>query len=79
MVRGDPLDLVRRTENDRHPLMQLLRLHVEDPLFANTRFRRVTNDAFFIAIEASDPKFEVEGTERLLREAGGTGVTWVEV
>jgi hypothetical protein len=48
------------------------------PLFANTRFRQVTNDAFFIAIEASDPKFEVEGTERLLREAGGTGVTWVE-
>jgi hypothetical protein len=48
------------------------------PLFANTRFRRVTNDAFFLAIEAADPKFDVEGTERLLREAGGTGVTWVE-
>lgn len=48
------------------------------PLFAKPSFRRATTDRFFLAIEATDPRFDVERTERLLREVGGTGVEWVE-
>ena len=48
------------------------------PLFRSARFRRVTNDRFFISIEASDPLFDVEKTERLLREAGTMNVEWIE-
>jgi hypothetical protein len=48
------------------------------PLFANAAFRRATTDRFFIAIEAGDPRFDVEATEKLLRDAGATGVEWIE-
>jgi mono/diheme cytochrome c family protein len=44
------------------------------PLFGNDRFLRTTDDGFFIAIEADDPKFDPQATERLLREAGATAV-----
>jgi hypothetical protein len=47
------------------------------PLFGNAAFRRVTTDRFFIAIEAKDPRFAREGTERLLRQAGAARVTAV--
>jgi len=57
-------------------LNELPRFH--HPLFTNARFRRVTTDAFFIAIEAADPRFDAEETERLLRGAGSTHVEWVE-
>jgi hypothetical protein len=36
------------------------------PLFRNAAFRRATNDAFFLAIEANDPRFDIEATEQLL-------------
>jgi hypothetical protein len=48
------------------------------PLFKNERFRKVTTDAFFIAIESKDPRFDVEETDRLLRGAGSTHVAWIE-
>ena len=38
-----------------------------NPLFKSERFRRVTNDRFFVAIDATDPNFDEAGTERLLR------------
>lgn len=44
------------------------------PLFGSDRFLKATDDGFFIAIEASDPKFDREATARLLREAGATEV-----
>jgi mono/diheme cytochrome c family protein len=44
------------------------------PLFGNDRFLRTTDDGFFIAVEAGDPKFDREATARLLREAGATSV-----
>jgi hypothetical protein len=48
------------------------------PLFKNASFRRVTSHAFFISVEAADPRFDAERTERLLRDAGSTRVEWIE-
>jgi hypothetical protein len=48
------------------------------PTFRSERFRRATTDRFFIAIEASDPRFEIERTEALLRSLGSTHVEWLE-
>lgn len=57
-------------------LMQLPRLN--HPLFASKQFARVTDDGFFIAIEARDPKFSAEGTKSLLGEIGGANIELVE-
>ena len=57
-------------------LMKLPRLN--HPLFASKQFHRATDDAFFIAIEARDPKFSSEGTRALLEEIGGTSIELVE-
>lgn len=48
------------------------------PLFRSRRFRRVTTDGFFIAIEAEDPRFDPVETDRLLRSLGSRAVEWVE-
>jgi hypothetical protein len=48
------------------------------PLFRNASFRKTTSHAFFISVEAADPKFDAEATERLLRSAGSTRVEWIE-
>ena len=48
------------------------------PTFRSERFRRVTNDGFFITIESADPRFDVEHTEALLRSAGAKHVEWLE-
>ena len=45
------------------------------PLFDFEPFKRVTNDAFFLAIEAADPKFSETATREFLEEIGGQGVT----
>lgn len=37
------------------------------PLFRSARFRQVTCDRFFIAIEASDPKFDSTATAEMLQ------------
>ncbi len=44
------------------------------PLFENERFRKVTTDGFFLAIEAEDRHFDIKDTEALLRDAGATHV-----
>ena len=47
------------------------------PIFNWERFKRATNDGFFLLIEARDPRFtEVEARE-LLEKSGGTHVTLV--
>jgi len=47
------------------------------PLFNWERFRRVTNDGFFLVIEARDPRFtEIEARE-LLERSGGQHITIV--
>lgn len=57
-------------------LMQLPRLN--HPLFASKQFARVTDDGFFISIEARDPKFSAEGTKALLDDIGGSNIELVE-
>jgi len=53
-------------------LNQLPRHH--HPLFDATRFARFSDDAFFISIEADDPKFDAVATPRLLQEVGASHV-----
>lgn len=57
-------------------LIQLPRLN--HPLFASKQFHRVTDDGFFIAIEARDAKFSSEHTRNLLAEIGGENIELVE-
>ena len=40
------------------------------PLFKSRRFRRVTNDKFFIVVEAIDPKFDAAKVRELLDACG---------
>ncbi len=57
-------------------LMLLCRLpQFNHKVFAWDDFKRVTDDAFFLAIESSDPKFAADATRRLLREAGAMEVS----
>jgi len=48
------------------------------PIFASKQFKRVTDDKFFIAIEARDAKFSAESTKSLLTEIGGDNIELVE-
>ena len=41
------------------------------PMFNWDRFTRVTNDGFFLAIEARDPRFDQKETRDLLEQTGG--------
>ena len=48
------------------------------PLFASKQFHRFSDDAFFLVIEARDPKFSQEGTKKFLTEIGGKNIELVE-
>jgi len=48
----------------------LPRLH--HPVFYSDRFGRVSDDGFFISIEAADPKFDSEAAKQFLESIGGT-------
>jgi hypothetical protein len=48
------------------------RLH--HPLFKSARFRRATQDRFFIVIEADDPKFDRESSRAFLEALEGATV-----
>lgn len=47
------------------------------PLFNWERFARVTDNGFFLAIEARDPKFSESKTRQFLEEIGASHVTLV--
>lgn len=47
------------------------------PLFGADRFEKVTDDAFFISVEAWDPKFDAAATKQLLASTGATRVQLV--
>lgn len=44
------------------------------PFFRKDRFARVTDDGFFIGIEASDRRFDLEKTTKLLKDAGAIAI-----
>ncbi len=44
------------------------------PLFRSARFRRATDDGFFISVEASDPRFDRVRTRAFLEGLGGARV-----
>lgn len=48
------------------------------PLFRSHRFRRASNDRFFISIEARDPKFLPKKTEEFLKSLDPVAVEAVE-
>lgn len=48
------------------------------PAFNSKAFERVTDDKFFIMVEATDPKFDLEKTRALLQSAGATLVEELE-
>jgi hypothetical protein len=49
-----------------------------NPLLTSQRFRRVTQDRFFISIEAADPRFDRDRTAELLSNLGAKAVEEVE-
>lgn len=59
-------------------LLHLARLpRHHHPLFNMPSFERVTDDGFFLSVEAADPKFDIEGTADLLRRLGARNVETV--
>lgn len=44
------------------------------PLFNSENFKRVTDDGFFVCIEAGDPQFEESKVEMLLKDADATNI-----
>ncbi|MGA2498105.1 MAG: DUF3341 domain-containing protein [Tepidisphaeraceae bacterium] len=49
-----------------------------NPMFKIERFRRVTSDRFFLAIDATDPKFQQAATSQLLQQLGADAIEAVE-
>jgi hypothetical protein len=45
-----------------------------NPLFYSKNFSRVTDDAFFLHIAASDDQFDQEATAKMLQELGASAV-----
>jgi len=48
-----------------------------NPLFKSERFRRATQDRFFIGVNCRDSKFDVEEITKLLKDTGATHVETV--
>ena len=48
------------------------------PVFKSESFRRVTTDRFFIVLEASDKKFDLQGTQDFAESLGGIHVERLE-
>jgi hypothetical protein len=48
------------------------------PVFTHSRFPRVTDDRFLLAIEAGDPAFDPQKARQILSEAGGRHIEVLE-
>lgn len=58
-----------------HGMFVLARLpQFYHPLFSTERFRRVTDDGMFIAVEATDPSYSPSATTQLLKKLGAAAV-----
>jgi hypothetical protein len=47
------------------------------PIFNWNSFKKVTDDGFFLVIEASDPKFDEDSTREMLEGLGASHITTV--
>jgi len=47
------------------------------PIFNSERFAAFSNDKFFVSVEATDPKFDLDRTKKLLEDAHATAVETV--
>jgi len=47
---------------------------LNNPLFNVDRFKKATDDGFFLCIEAADSLFETDKVKKLLKEAGATHI-----
>ncbi|MDR2981481.1 MAG: DUF3341 domain-containing protein [Puniceicoccales bacterium] len=54
-------------------LMNMLPRH-NHPVFNYKKFVKASDDTFFIVIDATDPRFDLEKTRMFLKEAGGESV-----
>jgi hypothetical protein len=54
-------------------LTLLPRLH--HPVFNWDRFKKATDDGFFLVLEAADPRFHPDVSRKLLTEIGGTHIS----
>ena len=43
-------------------------------VFRSERFKRVTDDRFFLSVDAKDPKYDAGKTREFLETLGGTAV-----
>ena len=57
-------------------LNKLPRLH--HPIFNHSTIHRVTDDRFFLSVEATDPMFDSQETPKFLASIGGTNVELIE-
>jgi hypothetical protein len=57
-------------------LIKLPRFH--HPVFSVARFRRVTDDKFFLLVEASDGKFDAADSRALLERTHPTAIEEVK-
>jgi hypothetical protein len=48
------------------------------PVFRSGRFRRVTDDRFFVFVESRDEKFDADDTAKLLRDKGALSIEQIE-
>ena len=49
-----------------------------NPLFNSERFKKVTDDGFFVVIESSDPLYNDEKTRKFLEDAGAVHLELIE-
>ena len=48
------------------------------PIFKHSTLHRVTDDRFFLSVDATDPKFDSEKTLQFLQSIGGANVEIIE-
>ncbi len=58
--------------------LSLARLRYHHTLFDSPRFESFSDDAFFVSVSASDPRFDVRATRELLERLGGEDVEVLE-
>lgn len=55
-------------------MLAVINLKFHHPVFYSERFKKVTDDGFFVSIMADDKSFDEEKTKRFLEEIGGQEV-----